>query len=308
MTMRAKWRIHLAAVMATAVLIAGLAPRLRAEEVRREHLGIDLLGNVEVPAGAKLDGGRVVLIVHGTLAHHGMEIVKSLQGNLAQRGLASLAITLSLGRDARRGMFECDAQHEHRLSDAADEIGAWVDWLKQKNVGRIAVLGHSRGAQQVAHYAVTEPDAVVDRLVLVAPPLDTAGERAERYKAAFGADLAPLVASAAQLAANGEEDTLMELPGFLGCKPAKATAAAVLDYYDPDDAHHVAGLLRRISRPVLVAAGSADQVSANVAARMKAADVGAHVTVKVVDGADHFFRDLFGEDLADLVKDFAARP
>ncbi len=298
------WRTVLPALMA---LLACLRP-VAAEEVRREHLGLDLLANLELPMAGKLEGAPVVLIVHGTLAHHGVEFVKTLQTNLRERGQPSLALTLSLGRDARRGMFDCAVQHEHRLTDAADEIGAWVDWLKSRQVARIILLGHSRGAQQVAHYAVGEPDVLVDRLILVAPPVATAQDVADRYRAAFASDLEPLLARARQLAETGEEDTLLELPGFLHCKDARATAAALLDYYDPDDKHHVVALLRRISRPVLVIAGGEDRVAAAVPGRLKAADLGNHVAVRTIEGADHFFQDLFADDLAEQTKRFVDDP
>lgn len=296
-------RIVAGTMLAGLLVMSGIL-RCAAEEVRREHLGLDLLANLEVPKGGKLEGAAVVVIVHGTLAHHGMEIVTALQKNLRERGAASLALTLSLGRDARRGMFDCAGEHEHRMTDAAEEIAAWVDWLKQRQVARIALLGHSRGAQQVAHYTVGDPDMLVDRLLLIAPLTDTSFEAAERYKAGYGADLAPLLARARQLAEAGDEDSLMDLPGFLHCRNARATAATVLDYYDPEGAHHVFALLRRIARPVLVVAGGDDRVSPAVASRLKAADLGSHVVVRTIEGADHFFQDLFADDLADHVKSF----
>lgn len=309
MTLSARCRPFRAMTLVALWLLLAMPSVAGAEEVRREHLGLDLLANLELPQGQKLEGQPVVLIVHGTLGHHRMEIVQALQAGLRERGIASLALTLSLGRDARRGMLDCAVEHEHRMTDAADEIGAWVDWLKQRQAARIAVLGHSRGAQQAAHYAVGEPDALVDRLVLVAPPLDTPTEVAERFEAGFGVPLAPLLKRARELAEAGEEDTLIPLPGFLHCRNARGTAATLLDYYDPEGAHQVTALLRRIARPVLVVAGSADKVSPDIVARMKGAALGDHVLVRTIEGADHFFQDLFGDDLADAVKAFvAAKP
>ena len=280
-----------------------LAPA-SSEEVRREHLGLDLLANLEVSAGQHLEGATVALILHGTFADRDMEIIRTLQANLVQRAIPSLAITLSLGRNARKGSFACDNQHEHRLTDAADELGAWIDWFKERMVARVVLVGHSRGAQQVAHYASGTADSIVDRLVLVAPPVDTPSEVADRYAATHAADLRAILAHARKLIEAGEEDTLIDVPGFLTCRAAKATAASLVEYYDPEGKHQTIEMLRQVQVPVRVIAGSEDQISRNVAKRVRGSGLAAHVTVVEIDGADHFFRDIFADDLADQIKAF----
>lgn len=295
-------RLPLPLLLLAAVLQLGSSAS--AEEVRREHIGLALLGNLEVPAGKRIEGAPVALIVHGSLAHHGMEIVTELQSRLKAQGVTSLAITLSLGLDARRGMLDCTVEHDHRASDAVEEISAWIDWLKERKAASVHLVGHSRGAQQVAQYAAGEPDDAMGRIVLVAPPTDTPAEAAARYREAYGADLDQVLAGATKLVQDGEEDTILDLPGFLSCKPARVTAAAAIDYYDPERKRAASGLLASIKQPVLVVAGSADHVSPEVAARVAAAKPGPHVTIETIDGADHFFRDLFADDLAEKVAGF----
>ena len=276
-------------------------------EVRREYLGLDLAANLELPTGRTVKDGPVAIIVHGTLGHHGLEIVRTLQATLKARGVASLGITLSLGLNARRGMFDCGLEHDHRASDAVDEIGAWVDWLKEQGVPRVTLIGHSRGAQQVLHYAASEPDAVVDRLLLAAPVAETLEQAAAHYAAAFGGDLKAILEAAAKLVEAGEDDTIVAAPGFLSCKSARVTAAALLDYYDPERKRSVLALAQRILRPVLIIAAGADTVSAGLAARVKAADLGANVELVTIAGADHFFQDLFADELADRSAAFMIR-
>ncbi|MGI9383086.1 MAG: hypothetical protein ACR2PO_08015, partial [Methyloligellaceae bacterium] len=134
-------------------LLACLAPALLvspvlAEEVSIEHKGLALLGSLEVADGASLAQDGAVLLVHGTLAHHRMEIMATLQALLKERGLNSLAITLSLGLDRRQGMYDCGLTHRHRHSGAQAEIAAWVAWLQARGAGAITLLGHSRGGNQ----------------------------------------------------------------------------------------------------------------------------------------------------------------
>src|SRR2546423_276371 len=96
--------VILRAAMAAALALASLpAPQHAwAEPAQLKPGQIRLNGNLEVPAGKKVADG-VALILHGTLSHDKQETVAALQENLKKRGLASLAITLSLGVDNREG-------------------------------------------------------------------------------------------------------------------------------------------------------------------------------------------------------------
>ena len=284
-----------------------LAPaHLCAEEVRIEHVGIELLGNLQKPGAEPLGAAGVVLIVHGTLGHHGMEVIAGVQKGLEAQGIASLAMTLSLGFNARRGMFDCALEHDHRQSDAGDEITAWAGWLKAQGAGRITVLGHSRGARQVVDQAVAGFDPVVDRLVLLAPLTDTAAEAAESYKRTHGGDLPTLLDAARKRVDGGADDSTLAVPGFLHCKAARVTAAAFLDYYDGDAVALVLGRLKDLKLPVLVVAAGADTIAPKVGERAKANQAG-NVELAVIDGADHFFRDLFMDELIDRLKPFLVK-
>ena len=83
--------------------------------------------------------GPVLLMTHGTLAHNKMEIMATLQTLFAERGLSSLAISLSLGLDDRTGMYDCATPHRHRHADALGEIGAWLRWLKEQGAEPVSL-------------------------------------------------------------------------------------------------------------------------------------------------------------------------
>ena len=132
--------------------IFSLTP-LRAEEVRTDHQGLDVTGELSIASGKSLKQDGVVLLVHGSLGHDRMEIISAQQELLREAGINSLAITLSLGLNERRGMFDCSIEQDHRNEDAAEEIRSWVDWLKAQGVTNIVLAGHSRGGNQAAIYA-----------------------------------------------------------------------------------------------------------------------------------------------------------
>jgi pimeloyl-ACP methyl ester carboxylesterase len=163
----------MARLLAYALCVALFAMRASAEEVQTEVQGLTVLGNLEIAQGKSLKSDGAVLLLHDTLAHNRMEILSALQELLRERGVNSLAITLSLGLNERRGLFDCGIEQDHRNEDAIVEIQGWVDWLKQQEAANITLAGHARGGNQIAIYAAKEPDAAVKRLVLIAPLADT---------------------------------------------------------------------------------------------------------------------------------------
>ena len=254
-------------IMLFPILLAatlGVLSPAHAEEVKLEHKGLTLNANLE-KADANWPAGPVVLMVHGTLAHNGMEIITTLQGLFADRGVSSLAINLSLGLDDRHGMYDCKTPHTHKHTDALDEIGAWLGWLKGEGAERVVLLGHSRGGNQVAWFAAERDD--------------------------------PLVS-------EGREASFMEQVGFIYCEDAKATAEAFVSYHGSDSRMDTPALLPKINKPVLVFVGSADEVVVGLKEAMTPLAESGAVALEVIDGADHFFRDLYAEDVVDQSVEF----
>ena len=281
-------------LLATAGALAG------SSEVSIEHNGLTLNGRLELAEGKSAADG-VVLITHGTLAHNRMEIVATLQDLLAERGLNSLAVTLGLGIDDRKGMFDCAATQRHRHSDALDEIGAWLAWLKRRGAEGIALLGHSRGGNQTAWFAAERDQPSIRAVVLVAPMTWSEAAAAERYRARHGKDLAAVL----ETARRAGPDDLLRKVGFLGCPEATVSAADFLGYYAPEPRRDTPSLLPRIAKPTLVVAGSADSVVAGLPERVRG-HLDDDTKLVVIEDAGHFFRDFFAEDLADAIKDFLA--
>ncbi len=295
----------------TMTLLLTIAPRpaAAAEQVQIEHRGINLLAHLQLADGSSLADGAL-LMTHGTLAHGRMEIMATLQDLLAERGLNSLSITLSLGQSERRGMYDCTSLHDHRHSEAATEIALWYDWLAAQGAGPITLLGHSRGGAQTAEFAAAPNRDGGARqpagAVLVAPAVWWPGKLADDYQRSHEKPLAPILARASELVEAGRGDEILENTDFVYCADARVTAATFIDWYSGSKAMDAPGSVAASQLPVLVVAGSDDTVVAELPERMQGVADGERVRFEVIDGAEHFFRDLYAEDLADLVEEFVA--
>ena len=269
------------------LLAAGGAPA-HAEPVQIKPSLLRLNGNLELPPGKTASDGLVVM-VHGTLSWHGQETIAALQKNLKARGLGSLAVTLSLGVDDRQRTRRCDVVHDYALAGAKREVGLWLEWLKGQKAQHVDLLGFSRGGAQVAAFAPEFQN--VRKVVLLAPAFATSVEQAEIYKRSFGHDLAAEIEEARK--APLQQRTV----DFLTCKQAPVLNATFLDGYSEMPPR----LASKTGHPTLVVIAGKDEVVPDLAKRLPS-----DVKPVVIDGADHFFRDLYGEEAADAIAKFLA--
>jgi pimeloyl-ACP methyl ester carboxylesterase len=289
------------------LLIAGLlfAGASTAQEVTLPYRGLTLNGKLELAAGKTLADG-VVLITHGTIAHGGMEAMAYLQQLFKDKGRNTLAINLGLGLDNRHGMYECATPHRHRHEDALDEIGAWLEWLKGKGARKVVLMGHSRGGNQTAWYAAERDSALVTAVVLYAPATWDADKEAQGYEKRYKKPLKPVLDKAETLVKAGKGSTLLEHTDFLYCPDTSVSAESFVSYYRNDSRRDTPTLLPRIKKPVLVVVAGNDEVVTDLQQKVPAHVDGKRVQMKVVDGADHFFRDLFADDAVDAIEAFLA--
>lgn len=272
-----------------------------AEPLSLTHKGLQLSAELE-RSGDEWAAKPVILLLHGTLAHHRMEIITTLQQAFLERGYSSLAINLSLGLSGREGMYDCPTPHRHRHTDAVDEIGLWVDWLKKQGVKSVVLFGHSRGGNQIARYAAAHDSVLLRSVLLAAPQTWSAGYGAKDYQTRYGKALAPLLAQAEALVAKGQGDALLKPVDFIYCQQTAATADAFVSYYKPDPRMDTPTVIKDIRKPVLVFAASEDTTVVGLEQKMEGH--GDNVQVLSIDGADHFFRDLYAEELTDAAVEF----
>ncbi len=277
-----------------------------AEEVKIRHGGLTLNANLE-KVDESWPAGPVVLMTHGTLGHRGLEIIEGLQGLLAERGISSLGINLSLDlNDRPAAMYDCPTPHTHKHTDAVDEIGAWLDWLKGQGAEKVALFGHSRGANQTSRFAAENSDPVVVAVILVGPQTWSADYAAQAYEKRYGKPSAPMLEKAKALVAEGKGTTLLQhvdfvYLDFVYCEDTQVSAEALVSYSAPDKAMDTPYLIPRIQAPVLIIVGSEDTIYPDLIEKHEPLADGEHVRFLLMDGAGHFFRDLYAEDMADAI-------
>jgi pimeloyl-ACP methyl ester carboxylesterase len=287
---------------AFAVAISITAVVIQAKEATLKHKGLTLNANVELAAGMTLADGAI-LITHGALAHYGMETVVYLQKLFKDRGHNTLAINLSLGLDNRHGMYDCKVIHRHRNDDAADEIGAWVNWLQKQGSKRVALIGHSRGGAQTALFAAERDHALVKAVVLLAPATRDNTDAAA-YQRRYNQPLAPMLEKADKLIREGKGDTLLERANLMQCRDIPVTAEGFVSYYGPKARVDALSLIPKIKKPTLVVVAGNDEIVVGLDKKAPPLVDGKRVQLKVVDGADHMFRDLFADDAVDAIDAF----
>lgn len=296
--MRLVWK---AAAGAALALMAGSVTA--ADKVTLEHDDLTLVGHLKEGMGASPSDG-VVLMLHGTLAHGRMEVMAAVQDLLADHGLNSLSINLSYGIDAREGMFECDAPIRHGIDDHLQEVGLWHEWLQDEGYGPVTLFGHSRGGNHMARYLTEHDPDGIHGMVLVAASTFDEDEAAADYEEQAGMPLQVLLDRANELQRMDQEETLMEDVRFLYCEDLDVTPRAFLGSYEPTSKNDTPTVIRGMQVPTLVIVGSEDDVVPDLPQKVEAVKDSGDITLMTVDGAGHFFRDFFADDVAEFTADF----
>lgn len=259
-----------------------------AAPVQVQHQGLTLNGNF-IQADSS-QSNLIFLIVHGTWAHQGMEIITSLQELLDESGFDSLAITLSLGVNDRKGFLQCESPITANHGNAAAEINRWVEYLESRS-RQIVVVGHSRGGNQVALFNRAFPNQAVTHLVLIAPMSWNEKQSARLYEEKFGVSLAQVLQHAT--ASQGQ----MIRADLLQCSDLEVLASSFVSYYGTEPNRNTPKLLQSADRPVLVFQGSEDALATGYRSQIALVKSNSLVEDYWIDGAGHFFRDLYADEL-----------
>ena len=212
----------------------------------------------------------------------------ALQQNLKKRGIASLAITLSLGIDNREGPRACGLLHDYALAGTQREIAAWMAWLRADGAPTIDLIGllarrhpdRGAGAQALAGRACR-----ADRARLFA----TSAERAEAYQRDYGHPISKPLADA-------NEYPLQKMTvDFLHCRDAQVLGATFLDAYR----ERLPQLAAETSHPTLVVIAGKDEVVPDLAKKLPS-----QVQRVVIEGSGHVFSDRYGDEAAEAIANF----
>ncbi len=268
--------------------------QVSAQPVQIEHQGLILNGNFEEYKPGHNPGysDRIFLIVHGTWAHAGMEIISTLQALLFENDQSSLAITLSLGIDDRTGFMACHSLMTANHGNAAAEINAWIEYLDE-DWQQIVVVGHSRGGNQVTLFNQAYPNLKVSHLVLIAPMSWNEKQSAAAYQEVSGIPLGDVLATARKAGKGSIKADVLQ------CEDIEVMATSFLSYYADEPNRNTPELLQTVDRPVLVFQGTEDALAEGYKSQITLVRSNPLVEDYWIDGADHFFRDLYSDELVE---------
>ncbi len=235
------------------------------------------------------------LILHGTWAHAAMELPATLQSLLDDEGYASLAITLSLGVNDRQGFFDCKSPVVQVHEAALDELHAWYLFLREQGYSNVVLMAHSRGGAQAALYQLKYPQDTFAALLLIAPITWQKDVEAKAYHDTYGVNLSDLLAQAEQYQQVGK--ALFTPPGILYCKNTPVSPHAFISYYSALPEKNTPALLANTLIPTFVYLGSEDLLSISFSKQQGLFVNKNNITVVNIEGADHFFRDLYADEL-----------
>jgi alpha/beta superfamily hydrolase len=268
-----------------------------AEEVSLQYKNLKLNANLVLTEENGYE--KIFLITHGTLAHNGMEIITAWQELLSDEGFSSLAINLSLGLDDRHGMYDCQTTHNHRHADAAEEIALWANWLKEQGSSEIILAAHSRGGSQTVMFSNQNTVPEIKAQVLLAPEATTKQKHTDNYQQRYNQDLASILSKAKSM----QPEAVLENTNFIYCENTQVTAGSFVGYYEYSSNFNTPELLRQATIPTLVFIGSEDDTVADLPELLGQVTNDKLQTV-TIEGADHFFRDLYMDEVIEGTLEF----
>jgi pimeloyl-ACP methyl ester carboxylesterase len=238
--------------------------------------------------------GPAFVVMHGTWAHHSMELPTYLTELLDYEGKTVLNISLSLGLSNREGFLDC-AQDPvlGAQQDAVTELNHWFDWLKNKGFSEVVLIAHSRGGAQSALFAQQTQHPMLKQLALIAPASWDKGSIEKGYQQRFNTSIDEILNKFATL---GDNDRLDQI-GVLYCDSGTVDKRTFVSYYTAVPEKNTPTLLQQIDVSTVVYLGSEDEISLRFAEQQDDLSGADHVDVLMIDGADHFFRDLYADEI-----------
>ena len=253
----------------------------------------------------------IAIILHGTRGHQNLELISSLRDSLLDNGLDSLTINLSYGINDRVNDFlSCDIEHKHKQSDSQYEIKLWYEYIKKIGYKKIYLIGHSRGGLDIINFYEnldSQHQESVDSIFLLAPISETWESSISRYKENYDIDINDLVK---------QKPKKLKI-NFLGCEDATVYSDSFLDYYlIGGDGHFFSSEATRFSDKglnlhlfstsgkVYVITASEDTIVPNTYGIVRdviTKNKEKNIELYQVDGANHFFRDFYFDDLTEII-------
>jgi pimeloyl-ACP methyl ester carboxylesterase len=242
------------------------------------------------------------LILHGSLAWHGMELPNTIQQLLADENYGSLAFSLSLGETNRSGFFDCTHPIISGHDDAQVEIEFWLNQLAKMGYQNIMLVGHSRGGAQMANFALENAEKIKGSF-LIAPLV---WDKKQVHAAYQPVSKVNLVQQLERL--KKQPDSLLSNQNILHCKKATVSGKAFLSYYDELPEKNTPSLLESIKVPTKIYLGDSDPLTKGFIAQKALFSDNKMIKHMMIEDADHFFRDFAAEEIvSDIISSLPAK-
>ena len=170
----------------------------------------------------------------------------------------------------------------------------------------MTLLGHSRGGAQTALYAAERDNALVKAVVLMAPATGENNDAVE-YQKRFNKPLLPMLETAQKLIKAGKGSTVIESIGLMNCANTTASADSFVSYYAPSISLDTPQLIPKFTKPSLIIVAGSDEVVIGLGKKILPLVDGIRVQMKVIEGSDHLFQDIYSDDTADTIDEFLKR-
>ena len=246
----------------------------------------------------------IVVILHGTRGHKKLELIQTLSERFSDSNIDTLSMNLSYGITNRNDDFlPCNIIHDHLSSHSISEIKLWFNFIKQKNkYEKIILLGHSRGGLNMAQFYSSLSDdnkEIISNVIMLAPISDEYLDIIERIK---NDSLIQKIKN------NSIDDDQVIKIDFMSCNNAEVKYLTYKDYThinntDIGSRGSLIGLLNSFSVRTLIVTASDDDITPNTYERVSSIN-NRYINVVQIDDADHFFRDLYFDDMFDTILEF----
>jgi pimeloyl-ACP methyl ester carboxylesterase len=266
--------------------------------------GVRLDGAFQAPAtkDSSALGLDAVVLVHGTGSNfYGSTMFESIAARFLELGCGVLRIN-TRGHDGistaatALGGKRLGAAYEI-VDDCRHDLGAWVDWLKQRAGPRIGLIGHSLGAVKCLYAMAHDPALGAQCVVAISPPRLSYSWFCSGPE---GPSFLETYARAERHVESREPAALIEVKLPLHMIIA---AAGYVEKYGPDERYNYLRFVPSVACPTIVTLGSLE-VANNMAFRgapealSEVRNRSGRLTSITIAGADHFYSRVRAELVA----------
>jgi pimeloyl-ACP methyl ester carboxylesterase len=232
-----------------------------------------------------------------------MEIIQTLSSRLYEEGHDILSINLSYGFSNRRDDFlACDINHNHNEHESVEEIITWYNYLITRGYDQINFIGHSRGGLNIMQ-ALSIINNKKIKSYLLAPVIDTYKGTKTYYEEELGIPYDLIIKSNE----NYNLADRYKRINFLFCENvdvSSQTFKSYLDFSKNKSAYpfsfNIFDLIDNSKSPVTIFSGTEDEILLDSYKTYEEINK-VNVRTVILEGGGHFFRDLYLEDVIDII-------